>query len=204
MQKENTKSKAVTSSKRRKVDSLPPYEKQARSFIDLYFGDDTPSFVRDLLSEWYSRLEEQTQVFWNDRRIAEIALPLMLEAADNMGIDVDATCSDFMSEVAGSWSSGIERKVDRYGDNEPLTERQELMRELEKDAEAISRIMNSPHIPAEIHNALCDPLGNLAAPLHRNPDVLRVQYPLAMLKYMKEEAESESNPPEVKHLAVVS
>ncbi len=192
-QKKDTKTKAISSSKRRKVDSLAPYRKQARTFIDLYFGDGTPDFMRDLLSEWYSHLEEQTQVFWNDRRVAEIALPLMLEAADDMGIDVDATCSDFMSEVAGSWSSGIERKVDPYGDNEPLTERQELMRELEKDAEALARIMNSPHIPVEIQNALGDPLGDLAAPLHKNPDVLRVQYPLAMLKYMKEEAEAAGN-----------
>lgn len=188
-QNKNTKIKAVSSSNSRKADPLDKYRAQARTFIDLYFGDDTPPFVRDLLSEWYSQLENQTQVFWNDRRIAEIALPLMLKKATDMGVDVETLHSCFMSDVVKSWSGSVKGNggADTY---EGMRSAEKLLQqEFEKDAEAFARLLHSEHVPVEVRNNLGDMLSTYTAAFYDSPEALKVSYPLAMQKYWDEEEE---------------
>lgn len=195
-QKQNTKIKAVSSSNSRKADPLAKYRKQARTFIDLYFGASTPDFVHDLLSEWYSQLENETQVFWNDRRIAEIAVPLMLKKAADMGIDAAATCSDFMFDTVDAWRDSVLHKTDYYGDDKEHTrkptEDEILQAELEKDAEAIARITHSPHIPTSFKNRFTEAVTEITNQASDAPEVIRAQWPLAITRVMKEEQKGDS------------
>ncbi len=186
-QTKNTKIKAVSSSNSRKADPLDKYTAQARTFIDLYFGDDTPPFVRDLLSEWYSQLENQTQVFWNDRRIAEIAVPLMLKKADDMGIDVEAKYSDFMDDVAGTWAGSVRRNGDADTYEGMRSAEQLLQYDFERDAKAFARLLHSERVPVEVRNNLGDMLSTYTAAFYDSPEALKVSYPLAMQKYWNEE-----------------
>jgi hypothetical protein len=188
-QNKNTKIKAGTSSNSRKADPLDKYRAQARTFIGLYFGDDTPPFVRDLLSEWYGQLENKTQVFWNDQRIAEIAIPLMLKKADDMGIDVGTLHSCFMSDVVKSWSGSVGRNGDADTYEGMRSAEQLLTHEFERDAEAFARLIHSENVPVEIRNNLGDMLATYTAKFYDSPEALKVSYPLAMQKHWNEEGE---------------
>ncbi len=105
MQNKNTPKRKNSS---KKTNPLAPYRDQARRFIRLYFDEGTPDFVHDLLSSWYNNLENKTQVFWNYREVAEIALPLMLQKAAAMGIDLESRDSDFCFDVLRDTTNGIE------------------------------------------------------------------------------------------------
>lgn len=153
------------------------YQIQAQRFIKLYFGKDTPAFVRDLLSSWLTRMESATQVFFNRKEIAEVALPLMLREAERMGIDVEnpesSLCIDALHE-----SLTLNESQAEY---ETPSDRQRLISEIEADAEAISRILHSPHTPEHICNKLADALIEMTDGHQLAPDVIRAQYRLARL-----------------------
>jgi hypothetical protein len=96
MQKKNTPKAKTNTTKR---DPLAPYREQSKRFIKLYFGKDTPEFLHDVLASWYTQLESITQVFWNHKEIAEVALPLMLREAARRGIDVESSKSGLCFEA---------------------------------------------------------------------------------------------------------
>lgn len=76
--------------KPRQPDPLKLYRKDAKQIISLIYEQDTPDFILDVLQGWLTELENETQVFWNHRAILEVALPLMLQAADQMGMTISA------------------------------------------------------------------------------------------------------------------
>lgn len=94
MQKDST-SKTSKRKDSKARDPLAPYHKQAETFLRLYFGKETPAYVRDLLASWLTELEDDTQMLFNNREILTVAVPLMLREADRMGIDVDSAGSPF-------------------------------------------------------------------------------------------------------------
>lgn len=183
MQQKNTPSSKKRKASTQKRDHLAKYRQQARVFIRLYFGKDTPEFVRDLLSSWYSNLESETQIFWNVKEVAEVAIPLMLKAADEMGIDVEApsslVCVEALQECLAM----------HKGDTVPdfIAERDKLQAELEKDAAAIAQLLNSPHTPTEIRNTLSEQVLGFTDFVGETEEVLLVQYPLAVTRTRERE-----------------
>lgn len=167
-------------------DVLAPYRQQAQRFIKLYFGANTPAFVRELLAEWYTQLEGLTNVFWNDRRIAEIAIPIMLRKADSMGLDVEAVDSPFMDGILMDVGLPARSAREAYA-SEPEPRPDYAM--FERDAEALAQILNSAFIPAAIKNQLGGIVLELSDDFNEAPGVLRAQWPLAMMKYWKGDAE---------------
>lgn len=126
-------------------------------FINLYFGRNTPGFVRELLAQWDSELESETEVLWNDRRVAEVALPIMLKTAADMGIDVETNGSRFCRQVASEWNGTINCGRDDEDDvSSTLSEHRSLEAALLHDAEAINTLLNSAYVPAEVKNKLGD------------------------------------------------
>jgi len=174
MRKDSTP-KRRTSAKKTTTTDHP--QQQARRFIKLYFGKDTPKLVRDLLQSWLTQLENRTQCFWNHREIAEVALPLMLRKAERMGIDVEGPesplCIDALNE-----SLTLNESQTEY---EPPSDRERLISELEADAEALARIINSPRTPERIKGLLSDALLEVTDGFNFAPDVIRKQYTLALL-----------------------
>ncbi len=185
-QKKDTPRKAKSSTMR---DPLAPYKEQARTFINLYFGNSTPEFVRDLLKQWYTELESTTQVFWNDKSIAEIALPLMLKKAAAMGVDVENMRTDFMTDVVGTWESFNTPRGGHDEETDQPSGRGVLQSELEKDAIALARILNSPYVPFRVKAALSDEIAEHTARFTHHPAVLKVAYSLGISEYQAEHAE---------------
>jgi hypothetical protein len=155
------------------------YQEQARRFIRLYFNPNTPAFIHDLLSQWYTDLETLTQVFWNHKSIAEVALPIMLREADERGIDVEALDTGFMSDVV----SGYKTSVDGYREpNEPRSDFHSEQAVLERDAHALAHILNSPRIPVEVRNNLAEAIQGYISDLNDDAEYIQAAWPLAMLK----------------------
>ncbi len=184
--------KASTAHRRRATKSKPTtdrYQLQAQRFIKLYFGRDTPAFVRDLLQSWLTQLESRTQVFFNHREIAEVALPLMLRKAERMGIDVEnpesSLCIDALHE-----STTLNESQAEY---EPPSVAEGLVNELEADAEAIARIINSPRTPERIKGALSNALLEVTDGFNFAPDVIRAQYSLAVLNDLRAQGNKQSS-----------
>ncbi len=164
------------------------FQQQSQKFIRLYFGPGTPDFVRDLLADWYTELESVTQTFWNDRRIAEIAVPLMLKKAADMGIDVESIDTRFMARIAATWSNQLQDY-----DELPRSEPNGLLADLQVDAAAISRILNSATVPEEIKHHLAVRVHELMDSQSEAPEVIKAQYPLAMIKHLQAEGVKESS-----------
>lgn len=131
-----------------------------------------------------SELESETQVYWNRREIAAVVLPFMLEEADRQGIDFFAEHSEIFSAAADNLR---QRAMHPYPPT--LSDSEQLQGELEADADAISRILHSPRVPADIKNDLWDRVCELNIHPTGNADVFRVAYPLAVLELMDEENE---------------
>jgi hypothetical protein len=166
----------------KKRDPLARYRKQSDIIIKMLFDDDdTPDFIQDLLTDWLTELENQTQVFYNHREIAVVALPLMLKAADEMELKPMSQGSPVFLDAIASLHG--RREVDRSERLEEIlnTPERQLRRELEKDAEAIARIINSPHVPDSIKNAVSEFTLEITDSVNEHPAVIRVQYPLAIL-----------------------
>ncbi len=168
-------SKQIT--RKAKPDALAPYRAQAAIFIRLYFGKDTPAFLRDVLASWYTQLETASQVFWNYREIAEIALPIMLREADRRGIDIESPgsglCLDALRESLAMRDERGERTP------EP-SEAQMLQREAQLDAEAIARIIDSPRVPDSIKEKLIDRFFEFTDDHSLAPEVIRAKFLLAV------------------------
>lgn len=129
MHKKDTPTRHKTSTK---TDPLKPYKQDAQKIIALLFDDDgTPGFVTDLLEEWLTELEGRTQVFWNRREIAAVALPLMFQAADEMGID-------YMSQSASVVRDAIANVHGRNRLDEAADARLELSAESDSPQENIT------------------------------------------------------------------
>ncbi len=178
MQRKDTPVKAKRSSQKR--DPLAPYRQQANRIIAMMYADEsTPDFIIDLLEEWLSELESTTQVFWNRREIAVVALPLMFQAAAEMGIDYMARGNE---EITTAMSNLHTR---REAANESpaalaLNQIDQERREVEADADAIARIVNSPRVPEAIKEALHARVLEIMDDVDSAPEVLRVQWPLAL------------------------
>ncbi len=183
----NTSVKKKSSTSKR--DPLAPYREQAAPIIRLYFGKDTPDYISDLIADWCNELESKTQVFWNVEAICEVWLPCALKEAARMGIDPFSSGSEFLEDVAETWSERLSFNLD-YGKDEdektPWDKTKDLRAKLERDADAIAHIMNSPTVPADIKNGLGDPLSDYTdGCIAESPEVLRVSYPLSVLERMR-------------------
>lgn len=78
-------------------------------------------------------------------------------------------------------------------ENAPEPQEVILRRELTKDAEALARIINSDRTPAPLRNAMLDEIAGIQSGVDDEPDVLKVSYPLAILRGLKEDAEDASD-----------
>jgi hypothetical protein len=176
----------------KKQDPLAPYRKQAAPIIRILFDedDDTPDFVVNELQEILTDLESATQVFWNTKEIAVVAIPLMLQAADRRGIDIFNSHSSFVSQSLG----GMYRR-DCADDVPELSDFRRLQSDLEADAEAMSRVIRSPHTPTHIVELLTDAVNDVVynadaessrAQIHYAPDVLRASYSNTIRTQMRE------------------
>ncbi len=173
----------------KKTTTTDRHQQQAQRFIKLYFGRETPAFVRDLLSSWLTRMESATQVFFNHKEIAEVALPLMLRKAEQMGIDVESPDSSLCIDALHE-SLTLNESQAEY---EPPSDRERLINELEADAEAIARIINSPRTPERIKGALSDALLEVTDAFNLAPDVIRAQYSLAVLNDLRTQGNKQSS-----------
>jgi len=186
MRNKNTPARRKGSSKTKTPDPLKPFRAQSERILAMLFDDDgTPDFIRDLLDEMLTELESATQVFWNRREIAAVALPLMLQEADRLGIDFFAARSEIFDNAA----INLHQRAESRMDVPTRSESDQLFIELEADADALSRILNSPRVPVAIKNDLADRVCELDIhPIH-NPASFRVAYPLAVLESIKKEKE---------------
>jgi len=175
----------------KKTDELHKYRQQAAPIINALFDDDTtPPFIRDLLDEMLTELESATQVFWNHREIAVVALPLMLSEAHRQGIDFFSERSEIFDNAVINLHQRTQSKMDAP----TRSESDQLFIELEADAAAVSRILNSPRVPDVIKNDLADRVCELVQHPISDPAVMRVAYPLAVLDLMnKEKAKAEGS-----------
>ena len=175
------------STKKKQPDPLKPFRQQSERVLALCFDDSTPAFIRDLTFEMLTELETEVQVYWNRREIAAIALPLMLEAAHEQGIDFFAERSEIFSNAAYN----IRQRVE-HPDTPTPSESEMLSDALEADAAAIYRILHSPHIPEMVKRDLGDRVCELDLHPTDNAAVFRVAWPLAVLKATKEETREDA------------
>ncbi len=173
-----------------KHDPLAPYRRHADHIIAMMYDDEaTPDFVIDLLEEWLSELESTTQVFWNRREIAVVALPLMFQAAAERGIDYMARGNE---EITTAMYNLHSRREAENPSPAALAVNQfdQAQREVEADADAIARIVNSPRVPKSIKDALHARVLELTDDVDSAPEVLRVQWPLALRRAAEREKEA--------------
>jgi hypothetical protein len=176
--KSNNTRKRPRSSK--KIDK---YREQARRFIALYFNPKTPAIVRELLSQWYTQLESETQIFWNDKHVAEVAIPIMLREAARLGVDVEDKEGYFcMTAVRETYDYLKDCREHAEEKSSEPSEKQALQHQLMRDAEAIDRLINSGRTPERLRRAMCDALDEIQTGTHDNVDVLRASYPLAVMR----------------------
>lgn len=77
-----------------KPDPLAPYQKKARTFVNLYFNSSTPDYVKDVMSSWFMQLEQRVQMLWEDKQVIEVILPKMLREAERRGIETESPGSE--------------------------------------------------------------------------------------------------------------
>ncbi len=172
--------------KNKQPDPLKPFRKQSKQILTMLDDESTPAFIRDLLYEMLNELESETQVFWNHREVSAVALPIMLQTAHAQGTDFFAERSEIFSAAAFNLRQQIENP---YPPAEPRDEYARYYDELEADAAALSRILNSPRVPDSIQSALSDAVCELIPHPVTNPAVMRVAYPLAVSEAMKKKKE---------------
>jgi len=104
-QNRNTKIKAVSSSNSRKADPLQEYKAQAAPILAIMFDEGTPHFIQGFLHEWMDALQTATKIFPMARRdVAELLLPLMLQAADKQNLDVESQRSPFIYRLLAGFA----------------------------------------------------------------------------------------------------
>jgi hypothetical protein len=181
--------KQASEKQQRKHDSLAPYREQAAIYIKLYFGKNTPAFVRDVISSWLTRMETETQIFWNQRAVLEVALPLMLREAERMGVGVDnpkdELCLDALHE-------SIAVHQERHA-SEHIPEEEESVELDEQEitawkARAVFDLIQNPEITEGFKDAVSDILDKVH-PWH-TWETFRVAWPLA-LRLLDEEKKGE-------------
>ncbi len=130
-----------------------------------------------------NELETETQIFWNCREVAAVTIPRMLKAADEQGIDFFAERSEIFSAAAFNLRQRVEHP------DTPPSKSERLQDELEADAAALSRILNSPRVPDSIQSALSDVVCEFLPHPVTDPAVMRIAYPLAVVSAIKTEKE---------------
>jgi hypothetical protein len=110
----------------------------------------------------------------------------MLREADRRGIDVEDPKSDLCLE-AFEESVGMNNS---YDVDEPRSERDALQQELEKDADAIARILNSPHTPEEIRDNLANRFLEFTEAENFTPEVTEAKYLAAMMSDKKQDKDA--------------
>jgi hypothetical protein len=185
MPKKDTPALRKVSTKKKQPDPLKPFRQQSERILALCFDDDsTPDFIRDLTFEMLSELEGETQVYWNRREIAAVAIPRMLKAAHEQGIDFFSERSEIFNAAAFNLRQRADSRI-----TAPPSESEQLQDEMEADAAAIIRILHSPHVPEMVKRDLGDRVCELDLHPTDNAAVFRVAWPLAVLKAMKQEKE---------------
>jgi hypothetical protein len=195
MPKKNTSKQRTATTK---TDPLAKYRNQAAPLIRILFDedDDTPGFMRDDLYEILTELENETQIFWSTKEIAEVAIPLLLQAAEQQGIDWQDHNSPFVTETL---SSKHKTRLDALWEERQQTREPEatsaphnLQVELAQDGEALARLLNSPHLPEQIKDDLANRFLEFTDGFNLAPEVIKAQYPLAILK-LRQEREQEGS-----------
>ncbi len=170
------------STKKKQLDTLKPFRQQSERIIGMLFDDEsTPPFLRDLLFEMLNELETETQIFWNCREVAAVAVPRMLKAAQEQGLDFFAE----RSEIFNAAAYNIRQRAENPYPSPSPSESERLHDELEADAAALSRLLKSPHVPHAIQTALSDTVCEFISHPVSDPAVMRVAYPHAVLDAMK-------------------
>lgn len=166
---------------RRKGSSQKPdqYTEQARIYLSLYFNARTPALVRDVISSWITQLESATQVLFNDQDVLAVALPKMLKRAAQLGVAVD-DLEHGIALNALRESVSVEETGRALKDDDAITACYILTDEIEQDAAAIARIVNSPRIPDSIKVPFHSSVLEITDAVDSAPEVMRVQWPLAL------------------------
>jgi hypothetical protein len=187
MRKKNTPARRKTSIRESAIPAK--FRRDAAIIVNAVFGEDgtTPPFVRDLWHEYLSELESESQIgYWSDRRIAQVALPLMLQELDRQGVDYFAERNPVANDAFGNLHG-------RAQDLNPFTAasaaRASLFAEYEQDAEAVARILNSPRLPEQIKQPLADAIKALVPHPPADAATLRIALPLALRAAEKAGAE---------------
>ncbi len=187
MRKKNTPARRKSSTRAQTIPAK--FRRDAAIIVSAVFDEDdtTPPFVRDLWHEYLSELESESQIgYWSDRRIAAVALPLMLQELDRQGVDYFAERNSVAADAFGNLHG-------RAQDENPYAaariERASTFEEYQRDAEAVARILNSPRLPEHIKQPLADAIKALVPHPVADAATLRVALPFALRAAEKEGAQ---------------
>lgn len=92
-----------------------------------------------------------------------------------------------MQTVAAELRDSRHYRAMRAGEQDEPTEREILMREIEGDAEAIARIVNSPRVPDEVKQQFSQNVLTFTDDYNEAPEVIREQWTIAALKFCAEQ-----------------
>lgn len=192
----------------RQPDPIPgrsPYQFKADELIFILFDDaDMPEFVKDCVSSFISNLEGHADVL-NYRSVLQVALPLMLKEVCPDPSDLDSLFDSDSPVALDAYFDSADTNdregrlcftVNGMAKRGEESEDEKLKSELESVADALARILHSPHVPNEIKNrlgsALCD-LFNTANVTIETPELLKAGFPLVIKNFMEGGASREES-----------
>lgn len=161
------------------------FKQRADEIARLYFDPQTPDFIRDVIGSWLTQLENELQIFWNHPDVMRAALPLMLQKAEAVGLDAESAGSSITLDALHE-TVGVEET--RRAISGPRSERDTLREELEADAAALARLLNSPYFPADIKHQLGSAVLELTDGFNEHAEVIKTQWPLAMRNRIAEKS----------------
>ncbi len=191
MRKHDTPNRSKGSTK----DDLTSYEARASNIINLMFDGDTPSFVISLLRSWLTELENETQIFYNVREVAEVALPLMLRRADELGLDPENAESRFTRGVVQCLEGYLDingERAETIDEPERNTIADKRHAEWRTVAAHYAEVLFNADTPRPLRDALADMLVetmNQASVSVVDPELLPITYPLAMQRLAERKGE---------------
>ena len=91
-----------------------------------------------------------------------------------------------------AWPLALERYESETEESGDTDLQAKLKRELNADASALARLLNSETFPLEIQELLGERVLSLGSELSEEPEVIKAQYPLAVMRQMEERAGRET------------
>jgi hypothetical protein len=182
---------------------LKPYREKSDELLSIRFYDDEemPDFLVDVVASFLNELENRTEVLWNTRDVLRVAVPLMLQRECPNPDDLDALFSRNSPLVLSALHDSLDcnDSEGRYPftalgilnrEDRKLSKEEKLQAELEGDADALSRIIHSKHTPKNFRSTLLEALDEIRV-AGDDPKVLRVDYPLSVLRLKERSASGE-------------